>query len=172
MPVLGWLGAVAAALGGAAAYLWFFGPEESHFETSVQIDAGPVRCFGLFTDFPRWTEFWRIESVDPPEQPVGVGTHFTFTENSGALVKVDVTEWDPPRGFRADLDFTEADLGQAFSMRFEAEGDGCRVTMVNHGRLGDTIYKVLMPVMKPFARRYYGNVLGRLKTAAESSTVS
>jgi hypothetical protein len=166
--VLGWIGGVVAAVGGVAAYLWFFGPDESNFETSVHIDSGPETAFGMFTDFARWVEFWDISEVAPPEPPVGVGSEFTFNEKSGALVKVAVTEWEPGAVFRADLDFTEADLGQAFSMLFDQEGEGCRVTMVNHGRLGQTVYKVLMPAMKPFVKKYYSNVLGRLKAATEA----
>ena len=158
-----------AALGGVAAYLWFFGPDESNFETSTHVDADPERAFAMFTDFSQWKEFWAISEVAPPESPVGVGSKFTFNEKSGALVRVEVTEWEPGALFRADLDFTEADLGQAFSMLFAAEDDGCRVTMVNHGRLGQTVYRVLMPVMKPFAKRYYSNVLGRLKAATEAA---
>lgn len=169
-----WIGSgLVATFSALVTYLYFYGPTESRSDNSVDITASPARVFEVFTDFSRWIRIWKhMKAVDPPSEPVEVGAEFGWTEPNDQRVKAKVLRWDPGACVQLDLQFVEMQQGQRFTMRFEAldlpEGPGCRATMVNELRLGQTRYRVMVPLMKPALNLFYRGVLWRLKVEAEA----
>lgn len=74
------------------------------FEIVRTVPATPERVFAVVGDLPAYGEFVPMTVIEHDPGPVGPGWEYTGRTGPRPLRVVDrmrVTDWDPPRGFRA-----------------------------------------------------------------------
>jgi len=144
--------AIGAAVG--AVVLHRFGPQEYNFRNIGRLDATPAEAFRAFTDFERWPDYFRSDSIVPPEAPIVEGSQFTMTENDGQRVELTITDWYPPIRCAFRLDFPETGLGQDLHVNFAAVDTGTRLELMTDMHLAGP-YKLTIPFMAPYLRHWF-----------------
>jgi len=94
-------------------------------EVSAEMEAPPDRVFELAADIPNVPNYQpaitRVEMLTP--LPIGVGTRWRETRiamGREATVELEITEFDPPRGYTVFCRFGKTD----FTTRFSAAPSG------------------------------------------------
>src|SRR5688500_7742439 len=87
-------------------------PNSYRVERSATIQAPPERIFSLIDDFHNWPQWSPWEKLDPAMKkdmggpPSGVGSFYAWEGNSKAgKGRMEITESDPPRRVKLDLNF-------------------------------------------------------------------
>lgn len=122
----------------------------THTATRI-IDAPPELVFEVVAHIQNFSKAVpHIEKVEfLTEQHEGVGTRFAETRTMNgrtATVKLEVTEYEPPRRVRIVSDEAGTVWDSVFTV--ESDGDGARLTLAMEERA----YKLLAKVMNPLVR--------------------
>lgn len=113
-----------------------------HIERSVQFKGPAAKAYPLVADPHRWKEWAVWNQRDPAMQihyfgaPAGAGSGWSWHSASQGDGKMTLTAAVPDQRVAYDLYFPDMDSTSTGELRFEAQGDGTRITWTMDGDMG------------------------------------